>query len=204
MISRKVSTSIRRICTEANIVSADTDAVHLDTLTKKDMVDFYARYISTSSSKRSKLSVHLQAQSKPKEPTLDEKKASAIAALQVILTEHKIEPKTEELQTRINSTSSADAIPEAISSYLSSVLDLKKEVADKVLDEIKAALGVADSGLPAEPEVLNKTADVQSVTDASHPVIIKDIYAFKAGMQVSAGVRPVRNLEEFVEVAEKL
>jgi insulysin len=83
-------------------------------------------------------------------------------------------------------------------------LELKQDVAEKVLDETKAALGVADSGLPAEPKVLSETADVQSVTDASHPVIIKDIHAFKARMQVSAGVRPVRNLEEFVEVAEKL
>jgi insulysin len=189
---------------DANVCTADTDAEHLDKLTKKDMTEFYAHYISTSSSKRSKLSVHLQAQSKPKEPTLDEKKASAIAAIQVILTEHKIEPKVTELQTSINDTSSAEAIPEAVSTYLSGVLQLKQDVAEKVLDETKAALGVADSGLPAEPAVLNKIADVESVTDASHPVLIKDIYAFKAGMQVSAGVRPVRNLEEFVEVAEKL
>ena len=168
------------------------------------MTDFYAHYISPSSSKRSKLSVHLQAQSKPKEPTLDETKASAIAALQVILAEHKIEFKIEPLQTRINETSSPDAIPEAVSTYLSGVLELKQDVADKVLDETKAALGVADSGLPAEPEVLDETADVQSVMDASHPVLIKDIHAWKAGMQVSAGVRPVRNLEDFVEVAEKL
>jgi insulysin len=173
-------------------------------LKKKDLIDFYAHYISPSSSKRSKLSVHLQAQSKPKEQTLDEKKASAIAALQVVLTEHKIEPKVEELQTRINSTSSAEAIPKTISTYLSGVLELKQDVAEKVLDETKAALGVADSGLPAEPKVLSETADVQSATDSSHPVIIKDIHAFKARMQVSAGVRPVRNLEEFVEVAEKL
>jgi len=183
--------------------TADTDAEQLDKLTKKDMVDFYAHYISPSSSKRSKLSVHLQAQSKPKEPTLDEKKASAIAALQIILTEHKIEAKPEDVKTSINNASSAEAIPEALSSYLSG-LTLEKTVADKVLDETKAALGVADSGLPAEPEVLDETADVKSVTDASHPVLIKDIHAWKAGMQVSAGVRPVRNLEDFVEVAEKL
>jgi insulysin len=168
------------------------------------MTDFYAHYISPSSSKRSKLSVHLQAQSKPKEPTLDEKKTSTIASLQVILTEHKIEPKLQQLQTNINASSSADAIPDAVATYLSSVLNLEPAVAEKVLDETKAAMGVADSGLPAEPEVLNKTADVYSVTDASHPVLITDIHAFKAGMQVSAGVRPVRNLEEFVEVAEKL
>lgn len=168
------------------------------------MTDLYSHYISPSSSKRSKLSVHLQAQSKPKEPTLDEKKASAIASLQVILTEHKIEPKLEDLQSRINDASSADAIPEVISTYLTSVLRLEQTVAAKVLDETKAALGVADSGLPAEPEVLSDTADARSVSDALHPVLIKDIHAFKASMQVSAGVRPVRSLDEFVEIGEKL
>jgi insulysin len=188
----------------ANTTIADTDAEQLAKLTKKAMTEFYAHFISPSSSKRSKLSVHLQAQSKPKEPTLEEKKSSAIAALQIILTEHKIEPKLQQLQTSINATSSADTIPEAVSTYLSSVLQLDSTLAGKVLDETKAALGVADSGLSAEPEVLNKTADVDSVTDASHPILIKDIHAFKAGMQVSAGVRPIRNLEDFVEVAEKL
>jgi insulysin len=35
-------------------------------------------------------------------------------------------------------------------------------------------------------------------------VLIKDVYAWKAGMQVSAGVKPARPLEEFVEIAERL
>jgi len=168
------------------------------------MVAFYAHYISPSSPQRSKLSVHLQAQSKPKEPTLDEKKASAIAVLQVILTEHKIESKPEDIKSAINNASSAESIPESVFTYLNGTLELAGDVKDKVLDETKAALGVADSGLPAEPEVLDVAKDVGNVSDASHPVIIKDIYAWKAGMQVSAGVRPVRKLEEFVEVAEKL
>jgi insulysin len=105
------------------------------------------------------------------------------------------------LQTRINSTSSADAVPETISTYLINVLELNQDLAKKVLDETKASLDVAGSGLPAEPKVLSETADVQSMIDSSHPVIIKDINAFKARMQVSAGVRPVRDLEEFVEPA---
>jgi len=168
------------------------------------MTGFYAYFISPSSSKRSKLSVHLQAQSKPKELTLDEKKASAIAALQVILTEHKVDAKSEDVKAHIHDTSSADAIPTAISSYLRNTLKLEQDVANKVLDEAKAAMGVADSGLPAEPEILDGAADAKDAGDASHPVIIKDIHAWKSGMQVSAGVRPVRPLEEFMEIAEKL
>lgn len=168
------------------------------------MDDFFARYISPSSGQRSKLSVHLQAQSRPKEATLDEKKAAAVASLQVILGEHKIETKSEDIKTTIESTSSADGIPAAVDTYLNGTLKLESDVAAKILDEAKAALGVADSGLPAEPEVLRESGDVESITDAAHPVLIKDVHAWKAGMQLSAGVRPVKPLESFVEVAEKL
>lgn len=183
---------------------ADTDAEHLETLTKKDMMDFYAQYISPASPLRSKLSVHLQAQSKPKEPTLEEKKASAVSALQVILTQHQIDCKPEDLQTKINEASSADVIPVTVQKYLSGVLALNEDVAAKILDEAKAALGVADSGLPAEPEVLIENVNVDKVVDAKHPVLIKDVHAWKASMQLSVGVRPIKPLEEYVEVAEKL
>jgi insulysin len=168
------------------------------------MTDFYSHYISTSSSQRSKLSVHLQAQAKAKEPSIDEMKTAAVAALKIILAEHKIEHKDDALQKRIADVASADTLSDAAVSYLNEDLKVEKAVADKVLDETKAALGVADSGLPAAPKSLDAAADVKSVTDASHPVLVKDVHAWRASMQVSTGVRPVRNLEEFVEVAEKL
>lgn len=187
-----------------DFLQADVDAETIEKLTKKDMIDFYTHYISTASSQRAKLSVHLQAQAKAKEPTLEERKTSAVAALKIILTEHKITSNDAALEARINNVPSAAAISEAVAAYLSEDMKLEKGVADKVLDEAKAALGVADSGLPAEPQALDQTADVDSVVDASHPVLITDIHAWKASMQVSSGVRPTRNLEEFVEVAEKL
>ena len=168
------------------------------------MTDFYAHYISTSSSQRSKLSVHLQAQAKPKEATLDEKKASAVTSLKIILGEHKITPDDDLLQSHISKVTSADGISDAIGSYLREDLKLEKDVASKILDEAKAALGIADSGLPAEPQALDEAADVESVVDASHPVLIKDVHAWRASMRLSSGVRPTRNLEEFIEVAEKL
>lgn len=186
------------------MILADIDAAALEKLTKKDMVDFYTHYISTSSSQRAKLSVHLQAQAKAKEPSFEEKKTAAVAALKIILAEHKITPNDDTLQSRISQATSVDALPTQVDAHLSEDLKLDNTVADKVLDEAKAALGVADSGLPAEPQALDETADVQSVIDPSKPVLIKDVHAWKAGMQVSSGVRPVRALEEFVEVAEKL
>ncbi|CAO2647064.1 Nn.00g079860.m01.CDS01 [Neocucurbitaria sp. VM-36] len=187
-----------------DFLQADTDAATIEKLSKKNMVDFYAQYISTSSSQRSKLSVHLQAQAKAKEATLDETRTSAVAALKIILNEHKITPNEDALQSRINNVTSTEAIPAAVASHLDEDLKLGKDVAAKVLDETKAALGLAESGLPAEPQALDESADIESVVDASHPVLIKDVHAWKASMQVSSGVRPTRNLEEFIEVAEKL
>lgn len=143
----------------------------------------------------------MQAQSKPKEPTLDEKKQAAIAALSVILNEHKIEANTEDAKSRIDSVSSAEEIPKALSTYFDSALSLDKDTTAKILDSAKAALGIADAGLPAEPEV---KSDAAASAGAGQPVLIKDVYAWKAGMQVSAGVKPVRPLEEFVEIAERL
>lgn len=168
------------------------------------MVEFYNHYISTSSPQRSKLSVHLQAQAKAKEPSIDEKKTAAAAALKIILAEHKITPNEEAFQKRIADASSNEEISKAVAGHLTEDLEVEKDVSTKVLDEAKAALGVADSGLPAAPKPLDAAADVKSVVDASHPVLIENVHAWKASMQVSTGVRPVRNLEEFVEVAEKL
>jgi len=168
------------------------------------MVDFYSHYISTSSSQRSKLSVHLQARGKANEPSLDEKKAAAAAALKIILAEHKITTKDEAFETRVKDASSNEAISAAVASHLTDDLNVEKEVANKILDEAKAAWGVADSGLSAAPQALDASADVKSVVDASQPVLIEDVHAWKASMQVSTGVRPARNLEDFHEVAEKL
>jgi insulysin len=122
----------------------------------------------------------------------------------VIFGQHKITPDTDSLQSAINSATSGAEIPNAISTYLSGVSTLDKAVADKILDESKAALGLADAGLPAEPQVVDERAYAESAAGASQPVLIKDIHAWRASMQVSAGVKPVKNLEEFVEVAEKL
>jgi insulysin len=182
------------------------DAEHIAKITKEEISAFYAHYISTSSSQRAKISVHLQAQSKPAETSLDDKKKAAMTAMGVILSQHKITASTEALQSPIDAATSPSEIPPAISTFLSDVLKLDAPLAAKLLDESKAALGLADAGLPAEPQVLDdkKTSYAESAAGAAQPVLIKDVHAWRASMQVSAGVRPVRSLDEFVDVSEKL
>ncbi|KAJ4314445.1 metalloprotease [Neodidymelliopsis sp. IMI 364377] len=180
-----------------DFLQADTDAEHIGKLTKQDLTAFYAQYISTASPDRAKLSVHLQAQSKPKEPTLDERKQAALASLTVMLNEQKITPDTDAINSHLSSASSPTAIPDAVAAYLAT-LSLDDTTTATILDSAKAALGIADAGLPAEPAVETQAAG------AKQPVLIRDVHAWKAGMQVSTGVKPVRALEEFVEIAERL
>jgi insulysin len=61
--------------------------------------------------------------------------------------------------------SSKEAILDAVASYLTNDLKVEKEVANKVLDEAKAKLGIADLGLLAPLQALNVLTDVKEVVN---------------------------------------
>ncbi|KAJ4293507.1 metalloprotease [Kalmusia sp. IMI 367209] len=189
-----------------DFLQADIDASTVATLSKSDMQAFYARFISPSSPHRAKLAVHLIAQSKPKEPTLDEMKTQALTVLQPILTQENVTLDANALQARLDGVSAADAIPTAISAYLTEDLKLGKEKVDNIVDEASAALGLADSGLSGEVKAVEEKLGVGAIeaNDAKQPVLITDVRAFKAALYASTGVRPVRELEEFMEGGAKL
>ncbi|KAJ4346429.1 metalloprotease [Didymosphaeria variabile] len=184
-----------------DFLQSENDAAQVSTITKDDMIAFYARHISPSSPHRAKLSVHLTAQSKPKEPTLDETKTQALAVLQTIANEEKTSVDAGKLQARLEGVDEASKLPSAISAHLAEDQKLSKEEVAKIADEAAAALGLAESGVgevkPAEK------VDIQE-SDAKQPIIITDVRAFKAGLFASTGAKPVRNLEEFMEDAAKL
>ena len=78
------------------------------------------------------------------------------------------------------------------------------------LEPIEAALGLAVVGPAGEtPEVLTGSTVEEGKTPAvigngTVPVLIKDVHLFKAGLQLSTGVKPVKDLSEFVEGDAKL
>ncbi|KAF1997039.1 LuxS/MPP-like metallohydrolase [Amniculicola lignicola CBS 123094] len=187
---------------------AEEDVVHISALTKQDMQTFYMHYISPSSPHRAKFSVHLTAQAKPKQATPEEQKSDALAIFQQILTGEKIETDQAKLAERIKSLPSdkdhtSEMIVEAITAYLTQDLQLATSVVDKILDEAKAALGLADT-----PETLIKSVEELKIEDlvkeGKVPVYIKDLKDWKAGLMVSKGMRPVTDLGEFGEGAAKL
>jgi insulysin len=152
--------------------------------------------------------VHLIAQAKPKEPTDEERKTQALTVFTTILEEEKISTSATTLKSRIDGLSTAvdtdNALVNAISAHLTEDLKLEKEKVDKVLDEAKAALGLAEGDSKLENPQPLTNGDVQKVSDPTKPVLITDVHAWKAGLLLSTGVRPVKDLGEFVEGSAKL
>ncbi|ORX97184.1 Metalloenzyme, LuxS/M16 peptidase-like protein [Clohesyomyces aquaticus] len=170
---------------------ADEDVLHVEPLTKQSLVDFFHHYISPKSPTRAKLSVHLVARAKPKEATPAERKTQAVTSLSTILKAEKIDADTAKLESRFEALSldnakADDALGAELLAYLAEDLELEGDVVEKVLDEAKAALGLA-----REKRV-------------SGPVRIEDVHVWKAGLQMSTGVRPVKDLGEFMEGNAKL
>ncbi|KAF2191778.1 LuxS/MPP-like metallohydrolase [Zopfia rhizophila CBS 207.26] len=191
---------------------ADEDVKYVEPLQKEDLKAFFKHYISPTSPQRAKLSVHLIAQSTPKPPTLDEQKAQAITALTTILTAEKITQDLEKLKSRIQDLTAHPendglAISAAISTHLTEDLKLEIPTVEKVLDEAKAALGLAVVGPAGEtPDALTNGVTEEKVRlgNGTTPTLIKDVHAWKAGLEVSRGVRPVKDLGEFVEESARL
>lgn len=91
-----------------------------------------------------------------------------------------------------------------MSSHLTEDLELEKSVVEKVVDEAKAALGLAEvEEKLVHPDVLTG-GEVEKKADPKVPVLIKDVHAWKAGLSMSKGARPARDLSEFLEGGAKL
>ncbi|KAF2203788.1 hypothetical protein GQ43DRAFT_389257 [Delitschia confertaspora ATCC 74209] len=192
---------------------ANEDVAHISPLTKSDLVEFYDRYISPISPKRAKLAVHLVAQSKPKILSPEEQRAEALSLATSLLAEHKVDAQLEKISSRLNaltlepSVKHTDSVLSAIAAHLSEDLSLASETKDNILEEAKEALGLAVVGPAGQtPEVFTKGdgVDVVRVGNGTTPVYIKDVHDWKAGLELSKGVKPVRDLEGFVEGGAKL
>lgn len=178
------------------------------------MIAFYNEFISPLSPKRAKLSVHLLAQAAPKVASAEEQRADALSLATSILVENDVSQQIDKLSSRLNgivldaSSNHAETLLETIASHVSEDLNLPAETAEKVLSEAKAALGLAVVGPAGEqPEVLTEKVDedaVHKVGNGTTPVYIKDVLVWKAGLLLSKGVKPVKDLEEFVEGSSKL
>ncbi|KAF2816319.1 LuxS/MPP-like metallohydrolase [Mytilinidion resinicola] len=183
--------------------SADRDVEHLTPLTKKDIIEFFDQFISPTSPTRAKLAVHMLAQSSP----AAEKNEQMVKLVSELLTANKVAVKDDDLQTHfqaVEKPAKQDDLVEALSSYLGE-LKLEADVVTKVVEQGKAALAAALAETESQKEVVEADGETHvKLGNGTTPVVIRDVHAWKAGLEVSKGARPVQDLSDFEEIEAKL
>lgn len=209
---------------------AELDVAELKQVNKRDMLEFYHQFINPHSKTRAKLSVHMIAQGKgdgkvakvPKEQQNDA--VSEVLSKLMSSSGVSCDPKSLAVELEKIDVSGGDqdavisvAQKHANSSSLSS--DQFSLIAEKIrqaLPPLFMALGIksvavkqgAQQTQNAEGEEgggKTQTA-VNGAVDGNGKsvVMIKDVEAWKAGLRLSEGPRPVMDLSEFDEIEAKL
>ena len=195
-------------------IDQDVEAIRL--LTKSDVQEFFATYISPESSNRAKLSVHLVAQTDSKVPEMnpEERKAHYVELLGQYLGSLDVsvnKPKLKEAFTKTDVGDSA-AVLHGVRSYVGSSLpepqvDHILAQTDTMLPQLMVALKIkapADD-LVTNGEATNGERNLEELASKiPAPVVIEDVRTWKAGLRVSEAPVPVTDLKDFEEVEAKL
>ena len=199
------------------------DVAVIESLSKTDLIDFFGRYIHPSSPVRSKLSIHMVAQSSSTAVTngtaMPEQKANFVLNLNQYFNSIGLDSRHEPLQERFEEVDvvggDQEAIIRAVRSHLVDDLKLDNEKTDAVIQEGTTHLGTMLRSLgiqvplpketsPPDGEIPDISSGKEEGRVARPPVVIDNVHEFKARLQVSSGVRPVRDLCEFEETEAKL
>lgn len=164
------------------------------------MVAFFDHYISPASPKRAKVSVWMVAQATSDVST--KQISELVKTLDLSSTERESKAATD-LQARLSAAGHEhDEAKEAedLKSYL--LHDLK--IAENKVDAAAEAWRkLASSSKTNGASGTHEQADPPSL-NGSKIVFIEDPRDFKSGLPVSAGARPVKELEEYEELEPKL
>lgn len=185
------------------IPAVDIDAAIIRNLTKDDVVKFYNKFISPSSPDRSKISVHMHAAAIPQQPSdvakgQEQKALLAQALSQFLLTQSGISADAARLSKALGDIdlTKPESIITSVTTFLAEEMKLADEKVKTVIAQgtkVLVQLLPALIGPPPPEEV-----------EGDQGIIIEDISAFKAGLEMTKGARPVRPLVEFEESSVKL
>lgn len=199
-----------------DFLAREHDVSHLKPLTKSDLIEFFNHYISPISPSRAKLSVHLIAQSSPTEVAGNispaEQQEKVMATLGKYLTAMGIEADQAKLAQRfdgVDVTGGDQAgIIEAVARYLDEDAEMGEEEANEVLVQGQQLLGTVLPSLGIEAKQAVDGVDGVEELPEAPPVkkttLIEDVREFKAGLQLTAGRKPVTDLSEFLDTESKL
>lgn len=177
-------------------------------LNKSKVVEFYNKFISPSSPQRSKTSVHMHAATTPSPPAtlgdlvkvpLQQQKTMLSQALsQFLSTQGGISVDATALSEALGDTDLTK--PESIIASVTTFLAEDMKLAD---EKVKTVIAQGASVLKQLlPTLVGPGPPGEEEWDQG--IVIEDISAFKAGLEMTKGARPVRPLVEFEESSVKL
>ncbi|MCJ1486422.1 Insulinase (Peptidase M16) [Schaereria dolodes] len=177
------------------------------------MIAFFDHFINPASPYRAKLSVHMTAQlstqAMASTMSTSEQKDKLTTLLTKYLTSMGISVDRELLTRRLDAidTASGDqqAIIDAISSYLSDDAKHPIDQTKQITDQSQQLLATVLPGLGIEIcPTAEAAADLPPTPPMPKTTYIENVYEFKAGLEVSRGPRPVKDLSEFEDSEPKL
>ena len=187
---------------------------HLRPLTKADMIEFFKRYIDPTSSSRAKLSVHMVAQSSPKEAagnvTPEEQTEKVINVIGKYLTMMGIDVDLEKLSARLESVDipggDQQGIVEAISDFLAEDVQAAPDQSESVLRQGEELLGTVlpSLGIEVQQAPEEEAEDLPEAPKVVPTTLIDNVHDFKASLSLTAGARPVEDITRYEELEPKL
>ena len=199
-----------------DFLSREHDVSYLKPLTKSDLIDFFNHYINPTSPSRAKLSVHMIAQSSPKEVAGNtspaEQKEKVITMLAKYLTALGIDADKEKLVKRLDGVDVAGGdqagIIAAVATYLDQDAEMPEEESSQVLAQGQQLLSTILPGLGIEvKQTVDGVDGVEELPEAppvKKTTFIENVREFKAGLPMTVARKPVVDLSEFWDAEPKL
>lgn len=191
--------------------TAQRDAAHIKLVTKEEMIEFYNRFIIPSSPTRAKLVVYLMAQASADTVSVDQ--------LSALVKELDLNPEATDatkakLQEKVQGLGSVEKMVEAIKTHFIKDMGMSESKASGLVEKLAAAQQnkkkeeAGKEGGPAAEGQTNDTPvtgeDGETAANGTKRQVIDDVRAYKAGLLVSVGARPAKDLCEFEDNNAKL
>ena len=183
------------------------------------MITFFNTFITPTSLARAKLSVHMLAQQKPLATALapTEQRTKLLQMLKQFLHTQDVSVDSDALQKRLETvdvgSGDVDPLVKALETYLIKDAAVARDNAQAIVDQASLLVPTALAGVgvrahPPHDALTNGVGGHGGVTNGKAQekaaLRVEDVHGWKAGLQVSAGPRPVRGLEEFEDLEAKL
>ncbi|MCJ1315976.1 Insulinase (Peptidase M16) [Xylographa vitiligo] len=196
-----------------NFLQVEADVAHIKSLTKQDLITFFEQYIHPTAASRAKLSVHMVAQTAPRQVAGNispaEQKEKVLGLLTKYLTTMGVGVDEDKLASQFSNIDIAagdqSAMISAVADYLVEDAQVPDEHAHQIIEQGQQLLSAVLPSLGIEVQPLTDGAeDLPPVPTVKDTTFITNVHEYKTSLEATAGPRPLMDLSEFEESEPKL